>query len=96
MLEHSEGKDDSIVANTMEKLQLVNQHWSSWATRTIRVLWPPNVPLETLVEMLGERFVNVRSLDLDNITIIDGEGLLTPCKLSILTIPDVTSTCTIL
>ena len=88
-LEQSEGEDDSIIADMME-LRLVNRHWSLWATRAIGVLRPSNVPLEKLLKMVAERFVNVRSLKLGNIEKINDEDLVTLCKLSTLTILDVT------
>ena len=91
MLEQSEGKDDRIIGNAMKKLQLVNHHWSSWATRAIGVLRPPaDVPLETLVEVLAKRFLNVRNLKQDKIKKIDDEYLFALCKLSTLTVLDVT------
>ena len=91
MLERSEGEDDSVVADMMKDLRLVNRHWCSWATRAIGVLRPsPNAPLETLVEMVAETFVNVRSLTLDKLLKIDDKDLVTLCKLSALTVLDIT------
>ena len=91
MLEQSEGKDDRTVANAMKDLRLVNQHWSVWATRTIGVLRPPpDARLETLVDVVDKRFINVRSLRLDKLRKIDDEDLVTLCKLSTLTVLDIT------
>ena len=56
MLEQSEGEDDIIVADTMKKLRLVNQHWSLWSTGTIGVLRPRNSPVHTVLDMVAETF----------------------------------------
>lgn len=77
MLEHSEGEYDIIVIEIMKELRSVSWHWSSWSSRAIEVLRPPNDLLETLLEIVAERFVNVRSLILDNIRKIDDEYLTT-------------------
>ena len=54
------------------------------------MLKPQNVPLNKLLKMVTMRFVNVRSLKLDNLLKIDDEGLVAPCTLFTLTILDVT------
>ena len=54
------------------------------------MLRPPNVLLETLLEIVSERFVNVRSLILDNIRKVDDEDLAILSNLSTWTILDVT------
>ena len=73
--------DDEIVANTMKKLRLVNRHWCLWATRAIEILRPPNVPLRTLLTMVVEKFVNLRSLKLENVKKIGDEDLVNLGKL---------------
>ena len=77
MLQQSEGKDDIIISNTMKESRLINRHWSSWATRAIGVLRPPNVPLETLLEMVAEKFVDARSITLYKIRNTDDEDVVT-------------------
>ena len=54
------------------------------------MLRPENVPLKKLFKMLTMRFVNVRSLKLDNLLKIENQDLVAPCTLSTLTILDVT------
>lgn len=49
MLEHSEGEYDIIVIEIMKELRSVSWHWSSWSSRAIEVLRPPNDLLETLL-----------------------------------------------
>lgn len=83
MLEQTE-EDDHIVANTMKQLQLVNKHWSSWATRSIEILRPANVSLRTLLTIMAEKFVNLRSLMSENIMEIGDEELVSLGMLSTL------------
>ena len=84
MLEQAEG-DDGIVTNTMRNLRLVNRHWSSWAKSAIQMLTPSNVPLCTLLIMVIEKFVNLRSLKLERMEKICDEDLVSLGKLSTLT-----------
>ena len=86
MLEQAEG-DNGIVANTTKELRLVNKHWAWWATSTIEMLKPPNVPLRTLLAMVADNSVNLRSLKLKRMEEVDDEGLVGLDKLSILTCP---------
>ena len=51
---------------------------------------PPDAPLEPLVDVVANRFINVRSLKLDKLMKIDDEDLVTLCKLSTLTVLDIT------
>ena len=91
MLEQSEGKDDRIVADMMKGLRLVNRHWSVWANESYGVLRPPpDAPLETLVDVVAKSFINMRYLKLDKLMKIDDKDLATLCKLSTLTVLDIT------
>ena len=92
MLKQSQSKDGRI-ADTMKMLRLVNRHWSSWATKAIEMVRPPDVPWGMLLEVVIEKFVNLRSLKLDRIIMIDDEDLANLCKLSSLTCVDFSRVC---
>ena len=67
----------------MKMLRLVIRHWSSWATGSTDELKLPGVPLETLLEVVGEKFVSLRSLKLDRVRKIDDEDLGQPMQVVI-------------
>ena len=52
------------------------------------MLRPPHVPLQTLLGVVGEKFVSLRSLKLERIRKINDEDLVNLCKLSSLTCLD--------
>lgn len=85
--------DDGCVVDTMKMLRLVNRHWSLCATESTDMLRPPAVTLETLLEVVREKFVSLRSLRLDRIRKIDDEYLANLCKLSSLTCVDISRVC---
>ena len=59
----------------MKVLRLDNQHWTSLATGSVDELRSPYVPLETLLEVVREKFVSLNSLKLDRIRKFDDEDL---------------------
>ena len=61
----------------MKNLQLVNQHWSAWATGAHQDVEDSEmyVPSRDIVKVLAERFFNVEEVQLDRVSFLTDNGL---------------------
>ena len=86
MLELSEGIG-RVTQKTMKNLRLVNRHWSLWATNATTVLRAPGngIAVRELVELVAQKFCNLKSLRLDKVPLITDDDVRIVCMLPSLT-----------